>query len=73
MCDRVKQPCTLIQIGLLFLVLANSAHYFLHPGPVLTERYTDFINGILYGLSIGLLGWGVIVNARRRRDGGSHA
>ncbi len=74
MCDtRSKEPCTFIQIGFIFLILANCAHYFLHPGAVLSERYTDFINGILYGLSIGFLGWGVVLNSRRRRGGGSHA
>ncbi len=71
--NRVRDHRMLIQIGLLLLVLANCARYFLHPGPVLTDRYTDFINGILYGLSIALLGWGVILNGRRRRDGGTRA
>jgi hypothetical protein len=53
--EKLRQPGTMMKIGLVFLVLANLSHRFLRPGG-------DFVFGILMGLAIGCL----LVSVRRR-------
>jgi len=65
---KVRNPAKLIQVGLVFLILASAAKLWLVPGPVLDESWTDGLQGLLYGISIGcmLLGlWGRRGNAER--------
>lgn len=67
--NAVKNPQTMIRIGLLFLVLASFARMFLHPGPHFSRGMVDGILGFLYGISIGLL----ILGLRKRQQCGTGA
>lgn len=64
---HLKDPCNTLRIGMFFLILANLSRYFLKPGGVLTEDWTDGLTGLFYGLSIALLLLSVV---RRRASRG---
>ena len=64
--NRPKDPDTVIRIGLVFLILASLAHWFLRPGANLSEDFTDGATGFLYGVSIGCVLLGLELNRRRR-------
>jgi hypothetical protein len=53
--ERLKSPKTMMRIGMGFLVLASLARWFLKPGGVLSQNWTDGITGLLYGISIASL------------------
>lgn len=65
--SRVKDPDTMMRIGLVCLVLANLSHFFLRPGGRLGQDLVDGVFGLLIGLTIGCL----LVSIRRRGRGGS--
>jgi hypothetical protein len=67
---RLKDPRTMIRLGFLSLIATNGARFLLlrpdrHFG-YLGENMLDGINGVLYGMTIGLLSMGVWLNGRRR-------
>jgi uncharacterized membrane protein len=68
---RLKEPFVLIRIGLVFLILASLSRWFVHPGINISERVTDGVTGLLYGVSIGCMLLGLLWHARRRS--GTHA
>lgn len=53
--NRLKNPGTMMRIGLVCLILAGLSRWFLHPTPVLGQGFLDGTTGLLYGLSIGCL------------------
>ncbi len=65
---RVQGLNTLMRIGLVFLILASLWRWFVHPSASFSEGFTDGAAGMLYGVSIGCLLWGVRMNARRRSN-----
>ncbi len=67
--QRMKDPKVVLQLGLIFLVLASLAARFLHPSARLDESFTDGVKGLLYGLAIGFMLLSVHRRARRRSNG----
>ena len=65
--SRMKDPDTMMRIGLVCLVLANLSHFFLHPGGRLGQDLVDGVFGLLIGLTIGCL----LVSIWRRGRGDS--
>ena len=63
---RLKEPSVLIRIGLVFLIFASLSLRFFHPSIHFSDRVTDGVTGLLYGVSIGCMLLGVRLNARRR-------
>jgi hypothetical protein len=57
-----------IRTGLVFLILANLAKWFLHPSAGLSERFVDGALGLLFGISIGCL----LLGLRRSSCGRLH-
>lgn len=64
--DRLHDPSVLLRLGMLFLLLASAAHWFLHPAGSLGRELGDGVTGLLFGLSIALNLQAVRL-ARRRR------
>jgi len=58
----------LVQVGLVFLVLASIARWKLHPATTSGQDIADAVTGLLYGLSIGLMLFG-IMRSKRPQDG----
>lgn len=63
---RLKEPCVLIRIGMVFLIYASLSRWFFHPSINFSERVTDGVTGLLYGVSIGCMLLGVRLTARRK-------
>jgi len=61
--NRSNPPHTLRTIGMLFLLLASAARWFLHPTTSVGPDLVDAGIGLLYGLSIGFL----LVSLRRNQ------
>jgi hypothetical protein len=53
--NRLKDRNTMMRIGLVCLVLANLAHWFLRPSARFGQGLVDGTFGLLMGLSIGCL------------------
>jgi len=56
----------LIRIGLVFLILASLAHWFLRPTTTSGRDLADATTGLLYGLSIGCILLGIWRNRHPR-------
>jgi hypothetical protein len=65
--QRLKNPKTMMRIGMAFLILASVSRWFLHPGAGISENWTDGITGFLYGVSIASL----LVSVRRKAGQGA--
>ena len=66
--NHVPNPKKIICLGYIFLIIASIANYALrhwlpHSMP-LSENMADRLTGLLYGVTIGLLGWGVWLMGR---------
>jgi len=55
----------MIRLGLVFLILASAARWFLHPASASGKDLADGVTGLLFGLAIGCVLLG-IWRARRR-------
>ena len=53
--ETMKQPSSMMKIGLVFLILANLSHRFVRPGGSFGEGFADGLFGTLMGLAIGCL------------------
>jgi len=53
--NRLKDRKTLMNIGLVCLILGNAAHWFLHPTARFGQGLVDGTFGLLIGISIGCL------------------
>lgn len=53
--DKMKNPNFVLCLGMLFLVLAAVATWFLHPTAQLGDGITDGVKGLLDGLAIGFM------------------
>ena len=62
--DRLKDRKTLMQIGLICLILGNSTHFLIRPESTPGRDWVDGIFGLLIGLSIGLL----LMSLRRKES-----
>lgn len=65
---RLEEPCTLIRLGALCLILANLSHRFLHPTTDFWQGVADGATGMLFGLSIGCF----LLSVRRTKHRCSH-
>jgi hypothetical protein len=65
--DRFKNPSTAIPIGMVFLVLAIAWPLFFHPATKFAQDLSDGIRGLLFGLSIGINLFSVVLSRRNRR------
>jgi hypothetical protein len=61
-----KSPQSIMQLGMLFLILALFAQRFVHPGATFSESAVDGFNGFLIGVSIGLNGLAIFMMRRGR-------
>ena len=61
----LKNPETIIRVGLVSLVLASLSRWFLHPNANLGPELIDATNGVLYGVSIGC----ILLGISRRHSG----
>jgi hypothetical protein len=68
--DRVKDPNTMIRIGLGFLILANVSQLFLHRIAGSRPDVVDATNGVLFGVSIGCMVLGMLIARRSGRGDG---
>jgi hypothetical protein len=53
--DRLKNRKSLMQIGLVFLILGNVTHFLVRPTATPARDVVDGVFGLLIGLSIGCL------------------
>lgn len=65
--ERLENPCALIRIGLVFMVLANLSTRFLIPAGDLGQGLADGVMGALFGISFGCLLLGMRLSCRKRR------
>lgn len=65
--NRLHDPKTVTRIGLVSLILANLSRWFLHPTAHFGENLVDGANGLMFGLSIGCLLLGILMNSRLRK------
>lgn len=68
--NRMKNPKTMMLLGMLCLAMANVWPRFLHLGASLGPDWIDAIRGVLFGLGIGLSLMAAKLNGRRRRGDG---
>jgi hypothetical protein len=62
MLKRIKEPKTMIPLGMFFIIPGSLMRY-VHP----STNLTDGVMGLFYGLAIGLMGLGTWLNGRQRR------
>jgi hypothetical protein len=62
--SRLKDPNTLIRIGLVFLIIAGLSRWFLRPADF-SEGVIDAAKGFLYGVAIACLLLGLWKNRGR--------
>ena len=62
--NRLKDRKTLMNIGLVCLVLGNATHFLIRPESTPARDWVDGIFGLLIGLSIGLL----LMSLRRKES-----
>jgi uncharacterized membrane protein YhhN len=55
--NRLKDPKTLLNIGLVCFLLGQAVHWFVRPTDRVALDVVDGIFGLLLGLSIGLTLW----------------
>jgi hypothetical protein len=63
--NRPLRLSHLFRAGLVLLVLANIARFFLYSSAKFPAWMTHGVTGLLYGLSIALLLSGLVRNSRR--------
>jgi hypothetical protein len=59
----VKHP-RILQLGMLFLVLANTSNWYFRHHPALGENRIDAINGFLMGVAIATMLLGIVAMRR---------
>lgn len=55
-----------MQLGMLFLIIANLVMFKLHPVTAFWQGFSDGVTGLLYGMAIALLLLSVRMNVRRK-------
>jgi MFS-type transporter involved in bile tolerance (Atg22 family) len=68
--NRIK-PNAMVRVGLVFLILASLAKWFLHRGPYRAEGLADGVTGFLFGVSIGAMLLGLYLHSRHHSTGGN--
>jgi hypothetical protein len=68
---RLKNPRSLIAIGLVFLAVANVSRYLLQHHSAVRESLADGLSGFLFGVAIGTLLLGIYLQGRAMRRGGT--
>ena len=53
--DRMRNPNTMMRLGMASLLVANVARYFLHPIVGFGQGLIDGTVGLLFGVAIGCL------------------
>jgi hypothetical protein len=66
--NRVYDSRVLINLGMVFLVIANIGNYLLQRRHIAPESVSDPVAGFLFGLAFGCLGLGIWMDRRRRLD-----
>ena len=66
---RLKDPGTLIRIGLVFMILAGLSHWFLRPTDF-PEDLIDGLKGFLYGVAISCMLLGIWRSRHRPKTNG---
>lgn len=67
--NRLKDPKTIVCIGMMFLVIGIVWPMFFHPATKFGQDLLDASRGLLFGLSIGLNLLSAWLAARQRRCG----
>jgi hypothetical protein len=67
----MKNPDTVMRIGLLFLILASLSRWFFQSHPGFPETLADGGTGLLYGLAIGSLLLSIRMKGNRHCGGNS--
>ena len=62
---RLQYPNVMMRVGLVLMILASVAKYFLHPTAHFGEGWADGTIGLLYGLCIGCLLLSIRLRGRR--------
>jgi hypothetical protein len=68
---RIKDPNTIMRIGLASLVAASVLRYLAHATAHVPRTLVDAASGAAYGVAIGALLLAARANARRRTGSGS--
>jgi hypothetical protein len=64
---RLRNPDTIMRVGLVCLVIASLSRWFLHPAATVVGNLVEGMTGVMFGLSIGCLLLAARLNGRRRR------
>jgi hypothetical protein len=71
--NRQQKFNPLLVTGMVILALAGLARLFFHRLTHLPEALTDGVMGLLYGVAIGCMIWGMARNRRRAFGTGTHS
>ncbi len=63
--EPLERTNALLCLGMLFLVFANLARFFLPRVAVLSEDLADGLTGFFFGVAISLLLWSVVRRSRQ--------
>jgi hypothetical protein len=69
MCARQFGKNKVLVIGLVLMVVANTGAWWLRRHSGLAEDAVDLTSGLLYGLAIGTMIWGIVLQGRALRQG----
>jgi hypothetical protein len=64
--QRLKDPKVQLRFGYILLILASASRFAFERTTDFSAGFADGATGMLYGMSIGFLLWGIRTTARRR-------
>ena len=68
-CSRIKDPNSILSVGLIFLAVANVSQYLLQRNKALPESIADGLSGFLFGVAIATLCVAIYLRGRAMRRG----
>ena len=63
----MRNPNIIMILGLVVLIVANVAQYFLHRNGAFPDSIADPVSGFLFGIAIGTLLLSIVLRTRRSR------
>ena len=69
MCARRFEKSKVLVVGLMLMVVANVGRWWLQRHTGLAEDTVDFASGVLHGLAIGTILWGLVLQSRALLQG----
>jgi hypothetical protein len=69
--NRLKNPGSLLSIGMVFFVMALMLPRFFPPSARFSPDSLDGVRGMLFGMSFGMCLWSARLSTRQRRIRGN--